>query len=51
MLFSDLNDVGGPNSSVGKVLGALTCLMQCLGFDPPLRRIFVVEEIKFFPWS
>ena len=36
---------GGGNSSVGSVLGLLSCLMQHHGFDPPLRRIFPVEVI------
>ena len=27
------------------VFGLLSCLMQCHGFDPPLRRIFPVEGI------
>ena len=36
--------IGGRNSSVGSVLGSLSCLMQRRGFDPPLRRFF-------FPWS
>ena len=35
----------GLNSSVGSVLGSLSCLMQRHGFDPPLRRIFPVERI------
>ena len=38
---------GGQNSSVGKVLGWLSCVMQQHGFDPPLRRIFQVEGIFF----
>ena len=29
----------------GNVLGLLSCLMQCHGFDPSLRRIFPVEGI------
>ena len=29
----------GRNRSVGSVLGSLSCLMQCHGFDSPLRRI------------
>ena len=33
------------NSSVGSVLGSLSCLMQRCGFDPPLERIFQVEGI------
>ena len=33
------------NSSVGSVLGLLSCLMQCRWFDPPLRRIFSEEGI------
>ena len=36
---------GGWNSSIGSMLGWLSCLMQHCGFDPPLRRIFLVEEI------
>ena len=32
--------ITGWNSSVGCVLGLLSCLMQRHGFDPPLRRIF-----------
>ena len=28
------------NSSLGRVLGSLSCLMQRRGFHPPLRRIF-----------
>ena len=35
----------GWNSSVGSVLGSLTCVMQCCGFDPPLRGICPVEGI------
>ena len=35
----------GRNSSVGSVLGSLSCLMQRCGFYPPLRRIFPVEGI------
>ena len=35
----------GRNSSVGRVLDSLSCLMQCRGFNPPLRRIFLVEGI------
>ena len=27
---------GGQNSSAGNVLGSLSCVMQCSGFDPPL---------------
>ena len=26
-------------------MGSLSCLMQCCGFEPPLRRIFLVEGI------
>ena len=33
------------NSSFGCVLGSLSCVMQCHGFDPPLGRIFPVERI------
>ena len=33
------------NSSAASVLGSLSCLMQQLGFGPPLRRIFLVEGI------
>ena len=33
------------NSSVGSVLGSLSSMMQHCGFDPPLRRIFLVEGI------
>ena len=29
-------DAGGQNSSVGSVLGSLSCLMLRRGFDPPL---------------
>ena len=35
--------VRGPSSSVGSVLGSPSCLMQHRGFDPPLRRMFLVE--------
>ena len=35
----------GRNSSVGSVLGSMSCLTQRRGFDPPLRRIFQVEGI------
>ena len=35
----------GRNSSVGSVLGSLSCLMQRRGFDLPLRRIVLVEGI------
>ena len=38
--------VRGWNSSVGSVLGSLSCLMQRRGFDPPLRRIF--RRVDFF---
>ena len=34
---------GEDEELVGSVLGSLSCLMQCHGFDPPLRRIFPVE--------
>ena len=34
---------------VDSVLGSLSCVMQRHGFDPPLRRIFMVEG--FFPSS
>ena len=37
--------LGGWDSSVGSALGSLSCLMQHLGFDPPLRRFFPVERI------
>ena len=40
--------VWGRNSSVGRVLGSLSCLMQRLGFDPPVRRFFPVEEMFSF---
>ena len=40
---------GGGDSSVGSVLGSLSCLMQCHGFDTPLRRIFPIEAI--FPFE
>ena len=30
------------------MLGSLSCLKQRRGFDPPLRRMFLVEEV-FFP--
>ena len=36
---------GGRNSSAGSVLGSLSCLMQCRGFDTHLGRIFPVEGI------
>ena len=39
-----MND-GGRNSSIGSVLGSLSCLMQRCGFDTPPRRIFPVEGI------
>ena len=39
----------GPELLIGSVLGLLSCLMQCLGFDSPLGIIFPVAE--FFPWS
>ena len=35
----------GGNSLVGSVLGSLSCLMQHHGFNPPLKRIFLVERI------
>ena len=44
-----LNDRKGQNSSVGSVLGSLSCFMQRREFDFPLRKIFPVEG--FFPWS
>ena len=37
---------GGWNSSVGSVLGSLSCVMQGRGFDPPLRRIYPVQGIS-----
>ena len=37
--------IGAWNSSVGGVLGSLSCLMQHHGFNPPLRIIFPVEGI------
>ena len=43
------NVLEGLNSSVGSVLGLLSCLMQSRGFSPPLRRIFLVDGI--FPWE
>ena len=30
----------GRDSSVGSMLGSLSCLLQRTGFDPSLRRIF-----------
>ena len=43
---------GARNSSAGSVLGLLSCSMQGCGFEPPLRRIFLVEGIFSleFPW-
>ena len=35
-----MDGFGGRNSSVGSVLGSLSCMMQRRGFDPPLRRFF-----------
>ena len=35
----------GQNSSVSSVLGLLSCVIQHRGFDPPLRRIFLVHGI------
>ena len=40
-----IGDSGGRNSSVGSVLGSLSCVMQHIGFNPPLRKIFPVEGI------
>ena len=37
----------GRNSSVGSVLGSLSCLMQRHGFDPPPRRFFFLVEGTF----
>ena len=34
----------GPEKLFGNVLGLLSCLMQCRGFDPPLRRFFFPVE-------
>ena len=36
---------GGRNSSVGSVLGTLSCVTQRRRLDPALRRIFPVEGI------
>ena len=36
---------GDQNSLLESVLGLLSCLMQCLGFDSPLAIIFPVEGI------
>ena len=36
-------EAGGGRERVGSVSGSLSCLMQCRGFDPPLRRIIPVE--------
>ena len=38
---------GGQNSSVGSVLGSLSCVMQHHGFEPPLS----LRYRGFFPWS
>ena len=43
--FTVLIPVLGRNSSVGSVLGSLSCLMQRRGFDPPLRKTIAVEGI------
>ena len=37
--------MGGWNSSVGSVMGSLSCVMQHHGFDPPLRRIYLLKGI------
>ena len=42
---SDVKGNDGLELLVGSVLGSLSCLMQHGGFDPPLRRIFLVEGI------
>ena len=42
---SDVKGNDGLELLVGSVLGSLSCLMQRRGFDPPLRRIFLVEGI------
>ena len=36
VLFGHSNQIRGRNSSVGSVLGLLSCVMQNHGFDPPL---------------
>ena len=36
---------GGLNTTVGSVLGSLSCVMQHRGFNPSLRRLFPVEGI------
>ena len=41
----DKKENGDRNSSVGVVLGSLSCLMQRCGFNPPLRRIFPIQGI------
>ena len=37
----------GWKSSVCSVLGSLSCMMQCCGFNPPLS----CQYWRFFPWS
>ena len=43
--YTQMNYKMGRNSSVASVLGSLSCLIEHCGFDPPLRRNFLVERI------
>ena len=45
MCSDSTQEHGGQNSSVGSMLGSQSSLVSRRGFDPPLRRIFPVEQI------
>ena len=50
LIYSLMSASGwGRNSSVGSVLGLLSCLMQRRGFDPPLGRLFFFPVEEIFP--
>ena len=42
-----MSETGAGIARCGSVLGSLSCLVQCHGFDPPLGRIFPVEGSFF----
>ena len=44
-LFSFVSLTWGLEKFVGRVLGLLTCMMQCHRFDPSLGKMFPVEWI------
>ena len=43
--MTDEHGIQWPLYLTGGVLGSLSCLMQCSGFDPPLGRILSIEGI------